>query len=175
MPLSALRLAVAVVLGSTSLLVAQPALSVTFETDTAGAKPAATAVRPTSNVGTTHALPITSANPGPIGTVVAPYPDSPALTAPGTGKFVRFYDYHTSSGAGLEWDFVANLPEQASAVKASVRFAATTPMAGGAVRLSIGRYTGGTGLSLNSAANRPFLLTFRNDGSMVLETDAPED
>jgi len=150
------------------------ALSVGFEADTAGAKPTSvTAVRPITNVGTTDPLPISNTNPGPIGAVVGPYTGAPSLPTPGTGKFVRLYDYHTGSGAGLEWDFVTDLPSQAVAVKASLRFAATRPLSGGgSVRLSIGRYTGGTALSLNSGTNRPFLVTFSNDGALRLELSA---
>ncbi len=143
------------------------ALVVDFESAAPGSAPAATTLTPASPIGATAALPIAANSTGPRGLVVGPYPGSPALPIPGTGQFLRIYDYDTDSSTGGEYDFVADAAANVTAVRVSFAFAATADLGTDSrpLRFSVTSY----GLAVGTGANRPFLLTLANDGVCKLD------
>lgn len=156
-------------LGSLVLLVARawggdPVLRIDFEDAVSGAAPQASSLSPASPVGATDSLPVTASTTGPRGVVVGPYPGGPAALLPGTGKYVRFFDYDTDTGSLLRYEFVPNAAEMATAVRVAFAFAATTNHGADAkaLRFSLGQL----GLPLASSANRPLLLTLATNGTL---------
>lgn len=163
---------VGALLGSLALLAAtagaaDPVLRMDYESGVAGAAPPASSVSPTSPVGATTPLPVTPSTTGPRGVAVGPYTGMPAAPVPGTGKFVRFFDYDTDTGTVLRYDFAANAAEMATAVRVAFAFAATANHGTDAKTL---RFSAGQlGMTLASSANRPMLLTLATNGALRLD------
>ncbi len=138
--------------------------------DIAGSVPTASAYRPLTPSGETDSLPIASGESAPLGCVIAPVDDGPELPSPVPGEpYLRLYDYNTSLASGVEWNISTSEEASYDALVLSFQLRPQAVIAdGGDLRLSVGRYSDSDSLTLNSGANRPFLVSFTNNGDVTM-------
>jgi len=124
-------------------------LFVNFESDTVGAQPNATSVRP---------LPASQAATCSVTVVTG--------SAIGTGNAVRYVDQSTNSPVGFEYNFVAssNHQENAVGVKFTYSQRSTVSTTGFNVNIAVGEYSTDNGNTLNSSTRRIAEVQIRETG-----------